>query len=192
VMKLENLPEYSDNILNGLTADQSLKHRILTKAAEQPEKKNNLLLHTVPVLCSLIAVLLVAVVMLNELKPVPVSDQDDMTVFAAGSNQTASPETGLGFADVMNESGSKTITRIEFDNGNIISKPETCSLLFSILKSKAIPVDHQELPESAVITMSLSDGSSVQLEVYPPLLTDGNNTWTCQEFFNVLNNESNQ
>ena len=65
--KLERLPEYTDSILHGLTADQALKHRILKEAAEQPKKKNILLFHAVPVLCSMIAVLLFAVVLLNEL-----------------------------------------------------------------------------------------------------------------------------
>lgn len=185
--KLERLPEYTDSILHGLTADQALKHRILKEAAEQPKKKNILLFHAVPVLCSMIAVLLFAVVLLNELKPVSGSDQGEMTVFAAGSNQTASPETVYSFEKIIKETDSKTISRIEFVNGTVISEPETCAVLFSILKDKALPVDNHDLPESAVMTIAFSDGSSIQLESYPPLLTDGKKVWTCQAFFDAIN-----
>ena len=187
MIKLERLPEYTDSILHGLTADQELKHRILKKASEQPEKKNHFLFRTVPVLCSVIAVLLFAVLLLNELKPVPVSDQGEMTVFAAGSNHTASPEMVLDFEKIMKETDSRTISRIEFVDGTMISRPETGAVLFSILKDKAIPVDNRDLQESDVMTIAFSDGSSIQLESYPPLLTDGKKVWTCQEFFDAIN-----
>lgn len=187
MIKLEQLPEYTDSVLYDLTADQALKHKILTAAADfsAPKEKSRIFL-TVPVLCSLIAVLLIAVVFLNNFKPVNISDQGEITVFAAGANHTEAPDTSYSFADILNDTEEKKVLQFQLDDGTVISKTDSCTSLFHVLKSKSIPVDDQKLSESSIITIIFDDASSVQLEAFPPLLTDGKNVWSCQEFFDTL------
>jgi len=187
--KLEKLPEYTDSVMHGLTAGQALKQRILETAAESalPNKKKSLLLNPVPVLCSLAAVLLIFSVLLNGIQSVSVSDQGKMTVFTAGNNQTVSPDISLSFEVLMNEKKPDAVTRIELDNGTVIGNPSLCAELFTILKNNALSTDTRLLPESNVITIVLNDGSSVQVEAFAPWLTDGKSFWTCQPFFDKLN-----
>ena len=184
--KLERLPEYTESVLHGLTAGASLKHRILQSAAQSNAcgtKKAHI--YPVPVLCALIIILLVFSVAVNGLMPVSVSN-DQMTIFAAGSNQTVSPDKNRSFDAILNEKDSDIIVRIEMDDGTVFSDPAFCAGLFSILKEKSVMADDQVLPESRVITIVLKNGTSVQVEAYSPWITDGHHFWECQAFFDKL------
>ena len=81
----EQFRQYTDQVLFGLKADEQLKHRILQKAAEtgQPEKKS-FFRRPVPVLCSMVAVLVLCVFLLNGQKPVSSDPAAEINTFAAG------------------------------------------------------------------------------------------------------------
>ena len=184
--KLEQLPEYTESVLHGLTAGASLKHRILQSAAQNDaHRTKKARFYPVPVLCAMIVILLVFSAAVNGLLPVSVSN-DQMTIFAAGSNQTVSPEAIRSFDTILNEKDSDIITRIEMDDGTVFDDHEFCAGLFSILKEKAVLSDDQVLPESRVITIVLKDGTSVQVEAYAPWITDGHHFWECRDFFDQL------
>lgn len=184
--KLEQLPEYTESVLHGLTAGASLKHRILQSAAQSDARgTKKAQFSPVPVLCAFIIILLVFSVAVNGLMPVSVSN-DQMTVFAAGSNQTVSPEAIRSFDTILNEKDSDIIARIVMDDGTVFDDREFCDGLFSVLKEKSVLSDNQVLPESRVITIVLKDGTSVQVEAYAPWITDGHHFWECQAFFDKL------
>ena len=187
--KLDRLPEYTESILYDLTAGQDLKQRILNTAADDSEnKKRGLLFHPVPVLCSLVAVLLIVAVFINGLKPVVVPDEGQMMVFTAGGNQTEAPENISSFERVLYEIEPETIERIELDNNvTIYNDDKSCTELFRILKDKAVLDNGQILPESSVMTIVMKDGSSFQTEIYRPWLTDGKKVWICKDFFDKVN-----
>ena len=65
--ELKNLPEYTDRALNGLVADESLKHRILSKAAETGTAKRNPFIRPVMILGTVVAACLLLAVALDEI-----------------------------------------------------------------------------------------------------------------------------
>ena len=90
MIKLENLREETESALYGLTADDSLKYRILQKAAQTPIEEKKRIFRPFPVLCSVLAVLLLLTVALNQVRPLSTVEAGDITVFAAGRKEEGS------------------------------------------------------------------------------------------------------
>ncbi len=86
--KLEKMPQITDQVLHGLVADEGLKHRIVQKAASLPaeEERRNSSFRLAPVLlCSLVAVMILAVFLLNGLQS---TELEPIHSFPAGSVTT--------------------------------------------------------------------------------------------------------
>ena len=96
------LREASEKVLYGLRADDTLKQKILIKAAAGGDAGSRRAFRPLPVFCGVVAALLVAVIALNGLEPAVPAGSVEINVFAAGDNETVSPaEDGTGEAAVL-------------------------------------------------------------------------------------------
>ncbi len=86
--RLNRLPEVTDQVLAGVKADESLKHRILlAAAAPRPERKTRF--RTALALCGLSVLLVLLCVFASRL---PLAGKPaDLQVIPAGSHRDASP-----------------------------------------------------------------------------------------------------
>ena len=187
-MKLEQLPEYTESVFNSLKADQSLKYRICKTAATQtnPEREKYSG-HFVPVLCSVIALLLFSAVLLNSLRPVSYSDQGEIIIFAAGSNQTDPPEPAGSLDRIIREKEPSEVLWIETDEGIRFTVPDKCYDLFTLIQKHAEKVDFvPDASDTGSVTIKFSDGSEKKINVSFPYLIDENAVWKCEAFFEAM------
>lgn len=84
--RLNQLPEISEQILSGLKADNSLKHRILLAASESPKQK--IRFQTVVALCSLSILLILLCVFAGSFSS---GSRDSIQVISAGSHRLSAP-----------------------------------------------------------------------------------------------------
>ena len=95
MMTPEKLPEATEKVLAGLSADENLKHRIVVAATSgTPERRRGGRL--VPVLlCSLVTLMIIAVFLLGGKKPLSrPSDLETITTFTAGDASVAEESAG--------------------------------------------------------------------------------------------------
>ena len=180
--KIEDLRQVTDHALYGLTADESLKFRILQKAAQPSGVHQKRVFHTVPVLCSLIALLLIAVVALNSIKPVVPSTPGEINVFAAGSKDTVEPEIYQEAVCDISDIPAASVSSIEISGLGRITDPDQCTLLVSILQEKAESADTDPAAGSVSLVIRTSEGAEYRFYANDPYLT-GNKTWSCPDFF---------
>ena len=88
----EDLRSATDKALYGLTADESLKQRILLKASQTNRTTRDSKVHPVMKLCAVVGVLLLMVVALNSVRPLSPSTPGEMNVFAAGGKDTTAEQ----------------------------------------------------------------------------------------------------
>ena len=88
---IENLPEVTEQVLGGLQADMSLKHRILESAVSSGQPKAGLLRHPAAVLCLLSAAMIAAFALLGTLRPQGPDTAADIVTVSAGSYRDVSP-----------------------------------------------------------------------------------------------------
>lgn len=108
--QLDRLPELTDQVLSGLQADDSLKHRILLAAAGSSKDKADRS-RTVLVLCCISAALLLLCIMIDSIsvrKPDP-----QLQIIPAGNRRIVSP------VNLQN-----AITQVSEDNPNIKNDAE--------------------------------------------------------------------
>lgn len=82
--QLNRLPEVTDELLSGLKADESLKHRILVSAAETPVKKR-FSARTVIALCSLSLLLVLLCVLVSKIPSWTGSSPEIQNIPAGGT-----------------------------------------------------------------------------------------------------------
>ena len=87
---LDQLPEISSEILSGLKADETLKHRILLSAAESG-RSTRVPRRTLVPLCALSALVIALCVLIPQLSGPGSSSGTSIQVIAAGSRRTSSP-----------------------------------------------------------------------------------------------------
>ena len=183
--KPEDLRMITENTLSGLVADESLKFRILQKAAGQDEFPAKRFLRTVSLLRSALAVLLVAVFALNSVDPIQSAGPGDMIAFTAG--KTASNHDSL-FSDGFD---TDSVIRIQWDGAEPVSDPQECSSLVSVLKEHSSEVSDQTglFSEYRRLVISAADGSSCSFDTAAGsyLITDDGRWWSCDLFFTELN-----
>lgn len=69
MIKPEELRTATEKALSGLTADESLKQKILLKASESEQKEHEPVYRPVLKLCAIVGVLLLMVAGLNSIRP---------------------------------------------------------------------------------------------------------------------------
>lgn len=179
--KPEELREVTENVLCGLTADDSLRSRILQKASAAGQEERRSSFRPVPALCGVLAALLIAVVALNGLNPVSPADPGDMNIFAAGSNDTAEPV-------LLDGIGPDEVASVEITGLGTVSDPEKCAALISLLTEKAAPAGSSDPSAENRLNITLAGGTVIRFSVDEPVIT-GDGTWSCPEFFDLFRQE---
>ncbi len=184
---LNKLREVSDQILHELTADESLKQRILEKAADTSKVSPISTFRPLPVFCSIMVLLLTAAVVLNRLQPVNSAADVEMNVFAAGNRETVPPEDGL-----TGETGSiltgiepEDIVAVELSGSDTITDPELCVSLIRILIDEAVPAEEPETDKDEKLIIRTGHGSEIVFDIAAPYLV-GDRCWLCRPFFSML------
>ena len=188
MIKPEELRSATENVLSGLTADESLKFRILQKAASDTQNKHIYRFSPVPVLCSVLAVLIISIIALNTVKPVDPTNPGEMNVFAAGSKDTALPETVSPDNEFSVAAGGITpedIISIEMTDVGRISVQSQSADLFRILCNSAVAVSGINPDPVNCLNITTSDGRVITFDVKEPYLIS-DSCWLCPEFFNQL------
>ena len=177
--KPEELRLVAENTLKGLTADDSLKFRILQKAAGETASERRRFMRPVPVLCSVLAVMLVAVLALNTLQAVPSAEPGNINSFTAGGADPGASLFPEGF-----DAGS--VGSVIF-NGTIIMDSENCAVLASSLLEHSSETDLPEVSTGSVLKITDKNGISVSFTAEDPYLvrSDGR-AWSCPAFFSSL------
>ena len=185
---LTRLREVSDRVLYGLTADESLKRRILQRAAGNTDAGRKRIFHPIPVFCGVIAVLLAGVISLNSIKPVIPSDSVEMNVFAAGYKETVPPagndtDESSPFPESINPD---SVVRIELRGVGIIDDPKQCFSLIRLLQDKSHPAKAVETSSSSDLIIVFSDGDRFVFGTDNSSSLCGNGSWICPEFFTAF------
>lgn len=84
---IDNLREITDQVLCGLTADASLKHRILSSGSDCISEKRRFLFRPVPVLALAAVLLVVSLIALNGLRPIEIPGPGQLHHIAAGQSE---------------------------------------------------------------------------------------------------------
>ena len=181
--RIEELRQVTDQTLHGLTADDSLKFRILQQAAAGTETKKPFI-RPLTVLCAAFAALLVMVLALNTLKPVsnvPVA----INVFAAGNTEKPADMEQAGPLPGGFESDSAV--SVELEGAGSVTNPEKCALLAGIISGQAAPAEHVYAACGNHLKITLADGTILTFGADEPyLIAEDGSGWSCPEFFTEL------
>lgn len=181
---LNNFRDITDKALCGLTADESLKQRILQRAADSSVSPAKKPLFLIPVCCTVLAVLLIAVSFLNGLQPVSPATPGEINVFTAG-NHDSSYSADQNLCPVDQSISADNIASIIFTDFGVIEDPSLCSLLFSTIQEKSVPSDSPAAAERMELTIIVNDGTEIHFDTEDPYII-GDQCWYCPEFFELV------
>ena len=174
----EDIRTVTDKALYGLTADESLKFRILQKAAACEKKSSRRIAHPVPVLCAVAAFLVIIAVSINGIQPVEPVVPGEMTVFAAGGTDDRA-------ASSIGKIESGHVISVEVTGIGTVTDPSGCDSLIGLLKNDAeSTVEGPDTwPEKVVIRMD--DGTVYEYQAAEPYMDDGR-SFECSAFFSMM------
>jgi hypothetical protein len=184
VNNLKDLRAVTDKVLYSLTADDSLKHRILQQASQSEQKSEKKPFYLIPVLCSVLTLLLITAVVLNGLQPVSPAAPGEINVFTAGSDSTSSVQKN-NFCPVDSSVSADSVIFIELTGVGSTSAPQQCAQLFIALRDEAVPAEAELLFPRSELSISLLDGSVIRFSAEEPYIADGEECWTCPAFFEL-------
>lgn len=144
MIKLEQLREVSDQVLSGLTADDSLKYRIIQNATSSKKSHSGMAFRPVPVLCCVVALVLASACLLNSLRPVSPAGDSEIRVFAAGSTDSVHTEDKLSDRTILlilKDITPDSIASIELIGTGVVTEPSDCASLLAALQDYAGTVD---------------------------------------------------
>ena len=180
------LREASEKVLYGLRADDTLKQKILMKAAAGGDTGSRRAFRPLPVFCGVVAALLVAVIALNGLEPAVPAGSVEINVFAAGDNETVPPaEDGTGEAAVLAIADPDQVVSVELKGVGTVTDPEQCASLLQVLTGEARPASDGVPSPDGVLKITYSSGDVALYQTKEPYLT-GDASWTCQGFFSLF------
>lgn len=174
----EDLRQITDNTLHSLIADESLKYRILQKAASSEQIDKSRQKRLIPVFCTVLAALLIAAVSLNSIQAVPSSVPGDLNSFTAGGTDPASsfplPE---GF-------NPDSVLSVEMEGLGTVNDPGQCAALTQLLIDQSVSTDHMDPAADGKLIITSSGGQTCVFEVCNPyLISQDNQCWSCSGFF---------
>lgn len=178
----EELRRAAENTLYGLTADDSLKYRILQKAAEHEDSKKRKLLHPLPALCSVLAMLFVAILALNSLQPVNSAGPGEINAFTAGNIQEdLSEEVSNPFKRINSDS----VISVNISGESSVNDHDMCAALIALLQDAAASdAARIDSAKKCRLQISSSDGTVYEFDADNPYLSDSEgHNWNCSEFF---------
>ena len=173
----EELRSATDKALYSLTADESLKQRILLKASQTTQTHRDSVFRPVMKLCAVVGVLRLMVIALNSVRPLSPSSPGEMNVFAAGGKDTAG--TSFPQIDIDHVSGISV--------GGIDYQDETqYTELIRILQNESKETDAL-IPENGErIVIRMEDGKEYAFGISEPYVFTDDKCWTCSGFFKLL------
>ncbi len=180
----EMLREATDKVLFGLTADDSLKQRILQNAASGRNSSSRRFFSPVPAFCAVIAMLLITVGVLNNLRPVDPAASVEMNVFSAGSvDISPSPDSEVsvlpaGFV-------SENVTSVEMSGYKPVTDPQECAALIAALEESELSAESVDAESAGSVVIHSSDGSSYRFDVCEPYLLSDGQCRRCETFFTL-------
>ena len=181
--RIEDLRSVSENTLHGLVADDSLKFRILQKAASgETETRRGLSFRIVPALCGVLAALIVMVLALNTLRPVPAAGPGEIIVFAAGG-------AGQENEFIFNEGFSpESVVSVELEGSFRTDDPEKSAFLAGVLADRAQKTEGVEIEGDIHVILTAADGTKMTFTVCKPYLVgdEDGRCWSCPEFFDSM------
>lgn len=178
MIKPEELRTATEKALSGLTADESLKQKILLKASESEQKEHEPVYRPVLKLCAIVGVLLLMVAGLNSIRPLSPSAPGEMTVFAAGGKDSSGTSI---FAQI----DTADITGIKIGNNEMITDSLYGDLI-RILQSEAKESETEVPAETGLLTLYMKDGTEKVFEISDPYLYKDGKCWICSGFFSRL------
>ena len=182
----EELREVSEKVLFGLTADDSLKQRILQNAVSAGRTSSRKLFSPVPAFCTVIAMLLITVGVLNSIRPVDPAATVEMNVFSAGSvDISPSPDA----SDSVFPAGfqAEAVVSVELTGRNAITDPRKCRALADALMNCTVSDESPDLNDAGKVTILCDNGTIYQYNASDPYLSDDSKCWSCEEFFSLCN-----
>ena len=183
---INKLREVSDQVLHELTADESLKQRILEKAADSSKASPVRTFRPLTVFCYIMVLLLAAAVALNRLQPVDPAADVEINVFAAGNKETVPPEELTEETDrILAGIDPEEVVTVKFSESDTITDPELCASLIRILIDDATPAEEPETDYGEKLIIRTERGSEIVFETAAPYLV-GDRCWICQSFFSLL------
>ncbi len=180
---LEELHAVTDKVLSGLTADDSLKQRILQTAVMSGKKETKRLFSPIPAFCGVIVLLLITVGVLNNLRPVDPASSVEMNVFSAGSVEISpSPDD----SDSVLPAGvnSENIVSIELSAPGIVTSADKCAALADALAKCEICEEPVEKNSDRQLIIRCKDGTQYRFSVCEPCISN-EKCWSCEEFFTL-------
>ena len=184
---LTNLREVSETVLHGLTADASLKNRILQQAASDAENRKPSAFRLVPAFCGVIAALLIAAVALNGLQPVSPAGSVEIKVFAAGDQETVPPgdDAAVDSRSILSGADPSDVYSVELSGSGMVSDRKECAALAGILIRESVPAEPVDPCSADVLTITTVSGQKIMYEAAAPYLI-GEKCWSCPGFFTLL------
>jgi len=179
VIQPEELRSATDKALHGLTADESLKQRILLKASQNTQPSRNSVSRPVLKLCAVVGVLLLMVVALNSVRPLSPSTSGEMNVFAAGGKDTASA-TPFSQIDIDDVSGI-SIDGVDYDDA-------LGADVIRLLQSEAKETDADIPAGNNYIVIRMKNGKEYAFGISEPYVYNDSKCWTCSGLFSLLQN----
>ena len=179
----EDLRQITENTLHSLIADESLKYRILQKAASSEQIDTSRQKKLIPVFCTVLAALLIAAVSLNSIQAVPSSVPGDLNSFTAGGTDSAS---SLLLPKWFNPD---SILSVEMEGLGTINDPDQCAALIQLLIDQSVSAAHTDQGTNGKLIITSSGGQTYVLMISDPyLITQDNQCWSCPGFFSEFNN----
>lgn len=180
---LEQLRQATENTLHELTADESIKFRIVKAAAVANDTKTHLnhSIRPIPLICSVLAVLLICVFALNSLQPVPSNVPGNLNSFTAGSSDS---DISSFFPDSFDHN---SVSSISLDN-TLLTDHNLCSLLINILQNQTVLAEpSKDLTQQGSISIVTSDGNVYSYDLQNPfLISQDGKWWSCPGFFTEM------
>ena len=177
----EDLRQITENTLHSLVADESLKYRILQKAASSEQIDRSRRKKLIPVFCTVLAALLIAAVSLNSLQSVPSSGPGELNSFTAGNTDDASSVFPENF-------NPDSVVSLEVERLGTIVDADQCSALSKLLLNQSVPADIADPAEDGRLIVTTSDGNSyVFITGNPYLISPDQQCWSCPAFFREIN-----
>ena len=173
----EDLRQITENTLHSLIADESLKYRILQKAASSEQTDRLRRKKLIPVFCTVLAALLIAAVSLNSLQSVPSSVPGELNSFTAGKTDNVSSV----FPEDFNPD---SVLSLEIERLGTIVDADQCSALSLLLLNHSVPADTADPVAGGRLIVTTSDGNTyVFMTENPYLISPDHQCWSCPAFF---------
>ena len=187
----EELREISDKVLFGLTADDSLKQRILQNAVSTGRTSSRKLFSPIPAFCTVIAMLLITVGVLNSIRPVDPAATVEMNVFSAGSvDISPSPDA----SDSVFPAGfqAETVVSVELAGRTAITDPQKCRALTDTLMNCTVSDESPDMNDAVKMTILCDNGDRYHYNASDPYISDDSHCWSCENFFSLCNEYFNE